>query len=160
MNSRSKLLIQLLAFGAAVLLAAAAASWYFTCPCTRVPGGYLLGDEVASPVVDWTFANRVPLCQIEVGDWLRHSVNLNCMAVDGELYLSCAACDGKRWSTLALRNPAGRIRIGDKVYPVTLTRVTDPATLDAAWQARAAKFGRTDTRPRDPGWWSFRLQSR
>lgn len=143
---------------------AAFLTWFFYCPCERTSGGYLLGDVADEPVADWTFANdmsEVPLCQIQVdAGLLPHSINLNCMADNGELYLSCAGCDGKRWSTAALNNPAARLRAGETVYPVTLTRVTDAETLDRAWVARAAKLGRPTDTPRQDGWWSFRVVSR
>lgn len=151
-----------LKIGAGVLLAVivAAAAWFFTlCPCERTPGSYLWGEEITTPVTDWSMANEARLCQIEVNGIIPWSVNLNCMAApDGNLYLSCARCDGKRWSTLALADPTGRIRIGDKVYPVSLTRVTDPETLDLAWNARADKLSR-ERQPRPDHWWSFRLAS-
>ena len=53
---------------------------------------------------------------------------------------------------------AGRIAIGQKTYPVNLRRITDPAELDQAWQARAAKTGRGRTN-RAEHWWSFELTS-
>lgn len=148
---------------AGVLLFAAAAvgGWLFYCPCERSPGGWLLGTEVTEPVVDWSFANDVPLCQIQVrAGLLPHAINLNCMAADARLYLSCANCEGKTWSTAALANPQARLRLGDKVYPVILSRVEDPATLDQAWRAREIKLGRDPDRPREAGWWSFRVVSR
>ena len=72
--------------------------WFFTCPCDRTPGGYLLGTEAEEPISDWSFANNVELCQIQItAGLLPHSINLNCMATfTGELYLSCSLCDGKR----------------------------------------------------------------
>ncbi|MGD8417093.1 MAG: hypothetical protein PVH91_08560 [Pseudomonadales bacterium] len=153
------ILVLLLGIGVAAFLA-----WFFYCPCDRTPGGYLLGEEARAPVTDWSFVNdvtTVPLCQIQVSTgFLPHSVNLNCMADDGELFLSCASCDGKRWSTAAIAHPAARLRAGGTVYPVTVTRVTDPETLDRAWIARAAKLGRATDTPRDAGWWSFRVVSR
>lgn len=137
------------------------AAYLFYCPCERIPGGWLLGDEVGQPVADWSFANDVPLCQVQVDrGLLPHSVNLNCMASNGELYLSCADCDGKTWSTAALRNPDARLRVGERVYPVRLTRVQDPAVLDEAWRARAVKTGRGSGEPRQEGWWSFHAVSR
>jgi len=143
---------------------AAGLMWCFYCPCERTPGGYLLGPEVTEPVADWSFVNdteAVPLCQIQVQvGLLPHAVNLNCMADNGELFLSCASCDGKRWSTAALEHPAARLRAGGAVYPVNVTRITDPATLDRAWTARAAKLGRATDTPRQEGWWSFRVESR
>ena len=91
---------------------------------------------------------------------LPHSVNLNCMSANDQLYISCAWCDGKYWSGIALENPEGRIRINEKVYPVTLVRLKDPARLDEAWRARAAKLGPDADVPRPDHWWSFWLRSR
>ena len=146
----------------AVLGMVAFAAWFFYCPCERTPGGWLLGEEVDEPVTDWTFANGVPLCQVQVSrGLLPHSINLNCMATsDGRLYLSCASCRGKVWSTAVLENPEARLRVGEHVYPIRLTRVQNPAVLDEAWQARARKTGRGLDVPRQEGWWSFRVESR
>ena len=139
---------------------AALAFVFFYCPCSRVPGGYLLGQQASAPVSDWSFANDVALCQVEVDAGLPHSVNLNCMATEGRLYLSCASCEGKRWSEAALSNPSARLRVGDTVYPVALTRITDPAALDEAWVARAMKVSAPTDAPRPEGWWSFGVASR
>lgn len=148
----------------AALVAAGFLTWFFYCPCERTSGGYLLGDEPDGPVSDWSFANdmsSVPLCQIQVdAGLLPHSINLNCMSDGGELFLSCSGCDGKRWSTAVLANPEARLRANGVVYPVTVTRVTDAATLDRAWIARAAKRGQPTDVPRQDGWWSFRVTSR
>lgn len=147
--------------GLVVIGAAAFAVYFFYCPCERTPGGWLLGEEVTEPVEDWSFANDVALCQIQVyRGFLPHSVNLNCMASDGDLYLSCASCDGKVWSTAALADPEARLRVGDQVYPVRVFRVEDAATLDEAWRARARKTGRGLDTPRQDGWWSFRVKFR
>ena len=136
-------------------------SWIYNCPCERTPGSYLIGTEVSEQVTDWSFANDVPLCQIQVSAGLiPHSVNLNCMSADGELFLSCASCEGKHWSTAILENPHARLRMLDLVYPVTVTRIIDPQMLDRAWIAREAKLGRPIDRPRQAGWWSFQVISR
>ena len=143
------------------VLAAGLLTWFFYCPCDRAPGGYLLGSEITEPIGDWGFANDVPLCQLQVSTGLLpHSINLNCMAAEGELYLSCASCDGKHWSTAILENSSARLRAGERVYPVVVTRVLDSATLDRAWIARATKLGRPADAPRQEGWWSFRVISR
>ncbi len=147
--------------GVVALAALAALLYYFfACPCARLPGGYLLGEEISEPVADWSFANEVPLCQIEVQRWLPHSINLNCMSAGGELFLSCSGCAGKTWSNAALQNPQARIRVADRVFPVTLTRLTDPARLDHAWRTRARKLGQALDTPRRDGWWSFVVVSR
>ncbi|MEX0618444.1 MAG: hypothetical protein WDZ76_05845 [Pseudohongiellaceae bacterium] len=146
------------------------AGWFFYCPCDFTPGGYLLGERVDQPVDDWSFANDVPLCQIQVSALLPHSVNLNCMATaSGELYLSCSQCEGKRWSGVALDNGEGRIRIDGRVYPVMVSHITDAAQKDRAWQARLEKLQHFDVpgsgsplgtpRPSDEQWWTFRVVS-
>lgn len=64
----------------------------------------MLGAAADEPISDWSFANNVELCHIQINaGLLPHSINLNCMAtLTGELYLSCSQCDGKRWSNAAL----------------------------------------------------------
>ena len=145
--------------------------WFFTCPCDRIPGGYLLGAEVAEPVGDWSFANDVTLCQVQINaGFLPHSINLNCMSTNaGDLYLSCSDCGTKRWSNAVLGDGTARLRLYEDVYPVNLTRVTDDRELDSAWGARVRKLNSLPTpasaapppdAPRPDGWWSFRVESR
>lgn len=143
-------------------------SWFLACPCERTPGSHLRGERVLEPVSDWTFANDVRLCQIQVRTRpLPHAVNLNCMATEaGHLYLSCAQCEGKRWSTAALADPRARLRLDDRVYPVHLSRVTDAEEKDLAWRTRSAKLQRlrgeevdeAPPRPEDDAWWTFRVE--
>ncbi len=133
------------------------------CPCGPVPGAWLFGTSADGPVSDWSFVNdreAVPLCQVEITTWRPHSINLNCMAEGGNLYVSCSQCAQKQWSNAALRNPEGRVRAGGTVYSVTLTRVTDADLLDVAWEARRRKTQGEAGRPRPDHWWSFRLVGR
>jgi hypothetical protein len=141
------------------------------CPCERTPGGFLFGERAPAPVTDWNFANAVPLCQLQIYAGIRpHSINLNCMATpEGELFLSCSTCEQKYWASNVGENEVGVMRLNGIVYPVTISRVTDPARLDAAWQARVTKlqtFGGAPVNPTpDPDatrpnhWWSFHVQS-
>ena len=129
------------------------------CPCGPMPGAWLFGNAVTEPIDDWSFANEVPLCQVQVTNWRPHSVNLNCMSADGELYISCSNCAAKSWSNTAVETKTGRIRMGDDVYSVRLRRLTDNAQLDIAWQARLAKIKRDKSMPRPDHWWSFQLTS-
>ena len=145
---------------AAILALAAAAAVYIitVCPCERMPGLWLSGETVESPVTDWSFANEVRLCQVEVRTWRAHSINLNCMSTGPDLFISCSNCAGKSWSNTALEHPLGKIRIDGKLYPVQFERVLDPGRLDLAWRTRAAKLKR-DSGPRPDHWWSFQLTS-
>ena len=149
----TKIAILICLVGIAVVLTISLA-----CPCGRTPGLYLTGEVVEEPVIDWAFVNREPLCQIEVQTWRPHSVNLNCMAASGVLYVSCSNCAGKAWSQVAAETGSGRIRVGERVYPVRMERVVDEVELDLAWRARLEKLKRENA-PRPEHWWSFRLTS-
>ena len=84
--------------GALVLVGAVAVTiWTTRCPCETMPGFMLFGNVQHEAVKDWTFANNVPFCQIQVSMYgLPHAINLNCFATpDGQLYLSCSVCARK-----------------------------------------------------------------
>ena len=144
--------------------------WSITCPCDFTPGVLLFGDQADEQITDWSFANDVPLCQIQVGGLLPYSINLNCMATSaGELYLSCSVCDTKRWAGIVVDNGRAKMRLDGTVYPATVTRVMDPDELDRAWVARLAKLQMHSSpvnpaapvgTPRPDRWWSFRVVSR
>jgi hypothetical protein len=136
-------------------------TYFLRCPCERIPGSALSGEVVLAPIQDWSRANQVRLCQIEVNGLVPWSINLNCMAdAQGELFLSCSRCDGKYWSAVAVKDPQARLRMGRQVYPVNLTRLTNSARLDHAWRTRAAKTGMGVDLPRPDHWWSFAVTSR
>ena len=112
------------------------------CPCDRTPGGFLFGESVDEPVNDWSFANEVPLCQLQIWAGVRpHAINLNCMSTpQGELYLSCSVCTTKYWAGKVGENENGVMRLNGVVYPVVLNRETDPVAMDRAWSARISKL--------------------
>jgi len=142
----------------AIVILGAAYTHYFVCPCNVWPGGPLAGTLNEGQVDDWSFANDVPLCQLEVNGGYTYSINVNCMASEGKLYISCSGCSEKRWAAIALENPKGRMRLNDNVYDVLLTRIDDPALKDQVWQARLQKLGR-ESAPRPEGWWTFNATS-
>lgn|GEM_PF-90210 len=140
------------------------------CPCDRTPGGFLFGERVEPPVSDWSFANEVSLCQIQVWAGIRpHSINLNCMAAaDGKLYLSCSFCASKYWAAKVGPNEEGNLRLNGLVYPVLFKRVLDNAELDRAWAARVNKLqlvadalnpAPVPDAQRPDDWWSFNIVS-
>lgn len=140
------------------------------CPCERTPGGLLFGDSAPEPVNDWSFANEVELCQLQIWAGIRpHSINLNCMSTpQGELYLSCSVCDTKYWAARVGENESGVMRLNGIVYPVTLNRETNAASMDQAWAARVLKL-QSQGGPGNPAppadaqrgdrWWTFRVVS-
>lgn len=140
------------------------------CPCERTPGGYLFGDRGDTDVTDWTFANEIQLCQLQIWDGIRpHSINLNCMAsAEGNLYLSCSVCDTKYWASKVGADEPARLRLNGVVYKVVLNRVMDEAEMDVAWRARDNKLNSLETpgsppppegAPREPRWWTFQVES-
>ena len=154
-----------------VVLASGFVAWSATCPCERTPGAWLFGAAHEEPVTDWTFANQVTLCQIQIrAGLLPHAINLNCFATSsGDLYLSCSQCAAKRWSGFAVDDGWARLRLDGTVYPVALTRALDPTELDTAWSARLDKLHALEApanppvplgTPRPDHWWSFRVVSR
>lgn len=135
------------------------ATYWFACPCDRIPGGPLRGDSVEQPISDWSFVNsadEVPLCQIEVDFPITRSMNVNCMSVDKLLYVSCSGCADKQWAARALTNPLGKVRAAQKVYPIRYQRITSEADLDRIWSARLRKIG-AEPVERPGHWWSFHL---
>jgi hypothetical protein len=170
-SSKLKRRLAVLGIVVAGLMSTAFVVWSATCPCERSPGGYLFGAGPDEAISDWSFANDVPLCQIQVGAALMpYSINLNCMSTSsGELYLSCSRCDAKRWAGIVVDDSTIRLRLEETVYPVTATRIMDAQELDRAWGARLDKLQvhSTDLNPAAPlgtprpdRWWSFRLESR
>jgi len=171
-TNNSKFRYIIIASGASLAVAAIVGFLIYSsiCPCERTPGGFLFGDRASEPVDDWSFANQVTLCQLQIYAGIRpHSINLNCMATPaGELYLSCSFCDTKYWASKVGVDESARLRLNGTVYPVTLNRVTDPQAMDRAWAARVEKLQRvagplnpapSPNAPRADRWWTFRVVS-
>ncbi len=161
----------------ALVVVAGVGVWTVNCPCEGTPGFVLLGDTHEEPVADWSFANDVSLCQIQIGIWLRpHSVNVNCMATpEGDLFISCSFGARKYWCPRVGQDHSGRLRLDGVVYPVALNRELDPTMLDQVWAARIRKLQKPAVQARQPGgggepppldtprpdgWWTFRVVSR
>ena len=58
-------------------------------PHDRIPGLWLKGNAVTNPVTDWSFTDNIPVIQIQTQTpyLLPHSVNINCLDYNGQLYL-------------------------------------------------------------------------
>ena len=59
-------------------------------PHDRIPGLWLTGDLVTTPVTDWSFTDKVPNIKLQTQSrfLLPHSVTINCLAYNGQLYVS------------------------------------------------------------------------
>jgi hypothetical protein len=113
-------------------------------PHDRIPGLWLKGNVVASPVTDWSFTENIPVIQIQTQTWylLPHSVNINCLDYNGQLYLVSVYPAGTThsWNENAMRDPHVRLKIGDNVYDRTVSLVTDQTEKEGVLQARHKKY--------------------
>ena len=113
-------------------------------PHARTPGLWLKGNVVATPVTDWSFTDKIPVVQLqtETSYLLPHSVNINCLNYNGQLYLVSVypAGTAHTWNDNVMRDPHVRLKIGDNIYDRTVSLVTDPAEQEGVLQARHNKY--------------------
>jgi hypothetical protein len=110
-------------------------------PHNRTPGLWLKGNVVTTPVTDWSFTDSIPVVQLQTRSWylLPHSVNINCLNYNGQLYL-VSVFPASAWNANVQRDPHVRLKIGDNVYERTVMLVTDPAEQQGVMEARHAKY--------------------
>lgn len=124
----------------------------------RVPGLWLRGNFVATPVTDWSFTDKYPSIKIETRTWylLPHSVTTYCIANNGQLYVGSLYWaglppfpHGRSWNENVARDPHVRLKIGNQLYDRTLSVVTDPAEKAAVLQAKAKKYPQMRVSPKN-----------
>jgi hypothetical protein len=77
---------------------------------------------------------------------LPHSVTTYCVAYNGQLYLDSfyrAGIEyphGRSWNENVARDPHVRLKIGNNLYDVTLSHVTDPTEKAALRELKAKKY--------------------
>jgi hypothetical protein len=73
---------------------------------------------------------------------LPHSVNINCLNYNSQLYLVSVypAGTAHTWNDNVMRDPHVRLKIGDDIYDRTVSLVTDPAEQEGVLQARHNKY--------------------
>ena len=117
-------------------------------PRQRTPGLWLKGNLVTTPVSDWSFTDQVSTVEVQTRTWylLPHSVTTYCIAYKGQLYLDSfyrpgvEYPHGRSWNENVARNPHVRLKIGNNLYDVTLSHVTDPAEKTALRELKAKKY--------------------
>jgi hypothetical protein len=122
----------------------AGVSW--TC---RLPGLWLRGDSVTTPVADWSFTDKYQTVKVQTRDrlGLAYSVGTYCVAYNNQLYLTSVYQPGlppyprgRHWNENVARDPHVRIKIGDQLFDRTLIYVTDPAERAAVIRNKAKKY--------------------
>ena len=119
-------------------------------PHERRPGTWLRGEEVATPVADWSFSNDYPEVFVETRTWygIPHSVTTTLVTANGTLYVPSLYYEGgdfpteRYWNRNVARDPDVRVKIGETIYPRRATLVTDPAERATVLAAFAAKYDR------------------
>lgn len=105
------------------------------------PGLWLSGNLVATPVIDWSFANRYPTIEVQTKTWylVPHSVTIWCVSYQQHLYLQAI---GKTWSRNVARDPHVRIKVGDQLYDGTAAYVNDRTEYFGIEASMAQKYAR------------------
>lgn len=92
-------------------------------PTLIFPGGALSGEQVATPVSDWSFADDA-FVDLEVRPSDPYSVELNYVVQEGQLYIDPA--EGRRWLDYLREDSRVRVRFGDRVYAGEAVLVGEP----------------------------------
>jgi len=146
-----RLLIRVVIVLAVLAALAAAGARYHDGPLGPLPGGPLAsGPLVTTPVTDWAFAANVPEIALQL-DSQSKSRTTWILVKDGKAYIPASTQypPGKTWHHVALTDGRATIRVDGKRYPVLLTKVDDPAVLDAVRQVAEKKY---PTRPGGEAW--------
>jgi len=107
--------------------------------CT-MPGLWLKGEPVTTPVTDWSFTDNIPQIKIQTQTrfLLPHSVTIWCAVYNGNLYVT--SYRGRQWVENIVRDPHVRLKIADKVFDRTLSMVNDPVEKAGVLQAKGRKY--------------------
>ncbi len=134
-------------------------------PLGPIPGGKLSGTVSNEAVADWSFAADVDVIQLETRPEEPHSVNTWIGVHDGRLYVPTSLIRGdaepnnRDWVKHVMADPRVRLRINDKVYPVTASRVMDQAQVDAVRNLLLLKYAEEPTEHSSAAW-LFVMESR
>ena len=116
---------------------------------TARPGLWLKGEVVTTPITDWSFVNAIhdPIrkntIMVETRTWygIPHSVTTGVVARGDKLYVHAHSDDrrlatavfpyDKAWTTNVSRDPRVRLKIGGKLYEMTLVLIPDRVEVAA-----------------------------
>ncbi len=106
----------------------------------KMPGLWIKGEPVTTPVTDWSFTDKIPEIKIQTQTpfLLPHSVTIWCAVYNGNLYVT--SYRGRMWVEDIIREPHVRLKIADQVYDRTLSVVDDPAEKAAVLQTKGKKY--------------------
>lgn len=131
-----------------------------TDPIGIVSGRALSGEEVAYPA-NWDFTDDHQLIAVESRIGNPHSVTVICWLADGKLHIPARDGASKDWPSYVMADSRVRIKVGDKVYPASLTKIADDDVPGLIAQG-ASKYPRFAEAPADAlaGTWVFEVGPR
>ena len=131
-----------------VLLLVACVALLGSCePNERRPGLWLRGSVADGPISDYFIVNAIPQIYVETQTWygIPHSVTTVCAGVGEKLYVPTIYFEGgewpdKVWNSNVDSDPRVRLKMGGKIFEREAVVVEDPAEVQVALQALAAKY--------------------
>ena len=116
-------------------------------PKDRRPGLRLSGTVVSEAINDWSFSDEYQEIYLETQTWylIPHSVTTVCAGLGEKLYVPTIYFEGgewpdKVWNSNVDSDPRVRLKMGGKIYEREAVVVEDPAEVQVALQALAAKY--------------------
>ena len=125
-------------------------------PVFMLPGGALSGTVTAAPD-DWSFTNTIDTVQIETRPSDPYSVNIWLISLNEAIYIHAGA-NRATWVEHLESDGTINVRVGEMIYPLHATRVTEQSEFDQFSDAYEQKY---DRRPRNENVteaYLFRLQ--
>lgn len=116
----------------AAAIALAAAICLSACePLFIFPGGELAGDAVPPPE-SWEFSRDVETVQLETRPTAPYSVNVWGVHAGADFYVAASDGAGSRWAQAIEADPLVRLKVGDKLFALTATRIGEDPDADSA----------------------------
>jgi hypothetical protein len=116
-------------------------------PKDRRPGLRLSGEVVNGPINDWSFSDAYQEIFLETQTWymIPHSVTTVCAGLGEKLYVPSLYYEGgewpsKFWNSNVDSDPRVRLEMGGKIYDRKAVVIEDPAEVQVALRALAAKY--------------------
>ena len=132
-----------------------------TDPIGILAGKQVTGEEVSYPA-DWSFSDEHMLIAVETRTGNPHSVTTICFVHEGDLFIPAREGSTKDWPAYVLADSRVRLKIGGKVYPAALERVTDMtiADLGPSLSGKYPRLAVTSEADVPPDTWLFRVTER
>jgi hypothetical protein len=116
-------------------------------PKDRRAGLRLSGEVVDEVISDWSFSDQYQEIYLETRTWymIPHSVTTVCAGLGEKLYVPTIYFEGgewpdKVWNSNVDSDPRVRLEMGGVIYELEAVVVEDPAEVQVALRALAAKY--------------------